>query len=174
MICLMDLKYLINKMDNLIKEYTDSKSGQCSGRCCSEFSLPMNEQELEEKYDAYIKDKSAPHLKDIEVIYPMLIYKFSRRLIENERGQGSNGETNFWTCRHYNEETKKCNIYWIRPHFCRTFPNNIDRNEDIQKKCFYSCCTFKHNESKVQKILSEYAIYNTIKMVMLLDFEDFF
>lgn len=47
-------------------------------------------------------------------------------------------------CIHYDEETRRCNIYETRPSFCRVTPDNFTRMFDIPKEEFdefaIDCC----------------------------------
>lgn len=70
--------------------------GKCSGDCCACFTL-------EEDVQLVIMNGQEP---DDETIRAMLI----------PLGEG------YFTCKHWDTETKLCGIYETRPEMCQTYP----------------------------------------------------
>ena len=116
-----------------------------SAMCCRNFTLPFSPEELKVRYcewlDAFNKGKPYYPLKDIHLVYPMLIYK--GKFKAETTGEDSAIEQYHYTCKHLDRHTGTCSIYDIRPDVCKTYPNY---------KCSYEGC-------------ATHSICNGIKMV---------
>jgi Fe-S-cluster containining protein len=160
-------------LEKLVEEYESTKKGKCCGKCCEDFYLPFDEKGLEELYENHVHNKEIEqHNKDIQnkkkdgeyrhdwkpvkseiwLVYVMAIYLGSDH-ISGETGEKLQKTVHHWSCRFHDKETKKCTIYEVRPHFCRTFPNYHDTPDGLQR-CLYKGCTFEHSEDLMNEILS--------------------
>lgn len=98
--------------------------------CCRNFTLPYSPEEIKERYleclDAFEKNDShgAKRIKDILLVYPMLVYLGFYSVSGSELG-GKSGEVTAhrYTCKHLDREKGVCTIYDIRPHLCRSYPD---------------------------------------------------
>lgn len=101
------------------------ETARCTGHCCERFYIPHTPDELRAKAE----DGS---LKDGATIADMVI-----DLGPAGRGDGSEGDYkgHFYTCRHFDRETRDCRIYNSRPGMCSKYPYG--------KPCTYDECTMK-------------------------------
>ena len=122
---------------------------QC-GNCCSDKSTLVNVT-----YRDILRIKSGLHLNLDEIIEVLGFYVFEKTPTSEELRQmvvppiqtenglafvGLKKETD-GTCLFYSKEKKACNIYAIRPNFCRTFPFSyriIRNNEDTNLELYYT------------------------------------
>lgn len=147
-----------DEIEELLQKYELTRSGKCSGKCCEDFFLPFSPEELEELYEKHTT-------RDIGLIYIMLIYKGVNHIIPETGKTRKNGElVHHWTCRFHDKENKKCKIYFVRPHFCRTFPDYTmvkDENGEWKQtshheglcNCAYEGCTYKHRSDLTEEII---------------------
>lgn len=134
----------------------------CIGKCCEGFYMPFSPEGLERIYENYINYKEgkpcipgAKLVLDAPIMYQMLIHKgvFTReiRYVDKDGNVGAvvieDTKINIYTCRHFDKEKHECGIYNIRPHFCRSFPD-----ENIGSKCNYKGCSFKHEDPETIEI----------------------
>jgi len=101
------------------------------------------------RFDAIIK-------KDIHLIYPMLEYRgYWQTGINGEvEGEGF-GWAHHYTCKHLDRESGVCTIYDIRPHICKTFP---DEGDCPYKNCkTYDICNgvkdFKEKQDTKEEVV---------------------
>lgn len=94
-----EIAEIVRDMQKGVINFTNN--GECSncGKCCSAL-LPMTDKEFKtlKTFVRYYKYK--PH----KVILPL-----------------ADGAVNSMTCPFRNEETKRCDVYSIRPRICRDF-----------------------------------------------------
>lgn len=102
----------------------------CDGSCCERFFLPHPPEKMWKFYeDSLMNDEEL--IPDIFKIGPMIIP------IEPVK----DSETGWWyTCKHWNKESKLCNIYSKRPKMCVDYPYG--------KPCTYCDSTCGTIESK--------------------------
>ena len=99
--------------------------GVCAKLCCEHFPISqLTDADLRAAYLAwkakepeYLRDNGAEGVLecvpvDIHLIYPMIRYSHTCE----ETG------IQYFSCAHWNTDTKLCNIYEIRPVMCRDFP----------------------------------------------------
>lgn len=98
--------------------------GACAGLCCVAFYFPVTSEELSQR---------TPRMRDGQKIANMLIPLTNKEAAERLERFGSlaeppeaRDEGHFYTCRHWDEETKLCTIYEHRPDMCRYFPYGMD------------------------------------------------
>lgn len=98
----------------------------CSGDCCKRFYLPYKPANFAvANFEpgtelAFIKDMLI-HIEDYNENTADPHYK--DRVFEHSKGA-------WYTCRHWNTETKLCGVYEKRPKMCQKFPYG--------KKCQYN------------------------------------
>lgn len=96
----------------------------CPGYCCAAFSITKTLDEIEDLYRA-----GRLHADD-EVIASMLIPLTAEQATERLREFGSptadlkrNEDRHWYTCIHWDEQTRLCSIYENRPRMCRDYPS---------------------------------------------------
>lgn len=87
----------------------NNRETTCTGSCCAAFDLPYSPQEMEERF---------PKVIDGPQVMGMLKYIGERRSAKDPEG----ALKHYYTCIHWNYETKLCKVYQFRPHMCREFP----------------------------------------------------
>jgi Fe-S-cluster containining protein len=103
----------------------------CNGMCCAKFFLPFPPEILWKSYQKYILT-GVKKPSWIDLAGPMLIPLMPA--IES-------GAAWWYTCKHWDTETRLCEIYEKRPNFCREYPNG-----DICLHCNSYCGTEKSKE----------------------------
>lgn len=97
-------------------------TGVCSGHCCQNITIKgLSKDDLRAAYLAWLNDATTfmssqgvmPVMQDIFILYPMLF----------PVGMDADGKHVF-SCKHFDEKTRLCTIYEIRPTMCRRYPNN--------------------------------------------------
>ena len=101
----------------------------CNGDCCSRFFLPLPPEEMWKKYQEFIMS-GIEKFEDIAIIGPMLIP------IEPDKEKGW-----WYTCKHWNTESKLCEIYEKRPRMCALYPYG-----DECTYCYSTCGTVKKTQ----------------------------
>jgi Fe-S-cluster containining protein len=89
---------------------------ECAGVCCAGFTLSRTYAEIVEHMDTipdgeYIVDMLIPLTADESALRSV---RFGSKLYPPER--------EVFTCRHWNENTRRCGAYEQRPGMCRKFP----------------------------------------------------
>lgn len=105
----------------------------CQGNCCAVFYFPSTLTALNEGRREIIRDG--------EYIADMLIELTNGEAVLRAESFGFEApgiseasEGHFFTCRHWDEETKLCGDYENRPAMCREYP--------YSKQCAHGCdCT---------------------------------
>lgn len=82
----------------------------CNGKCCEKFYLHLTPEQIQETYQYYVDTGRDIH--DISIIGPMV-----QPLEKDSESSGW-----WYTCKHWDQETKLCNIYISRPQMCRDYP----------------------------------------------------
>jgi Fe-S-cluster containining protein len=87
-------------------------------------------------------------VNDIELIYPMVKHLgFIEQPMQgvNPAPPGTASHGNYYSCKHFDRESRNCTIYEIRPGMCRDYP--------YRSTCNYAACTW--HERKTQPIARE-------------------
>lgn len=93
------------------------KSGVCDGSCCERFFLPLKPDEVWSYYEEYLRGEREDKHADIKLIGPMVIP------LDDEGLDGEDAKRGFWyTCKHWDKDTRLCKIYEFRPKMCRDYP----------------------------------------------------
>lgn len=98
----------------------------CDGRCCAVFTFPSSPLQLHQARKRYWSgEKDAETLRDMLV--PLSVPEARGRGERFNLGGGSVDEIaeaglNFYTCAHWDEETRRCTNYENRPVMCRDYP----------------------------------------------------
>jgi len=98
----------------------------CDGSCCERFYEHHSPEEIWSLYEEYVLtgvDKG-----DISIIGPMVT--------PLEKAEGSRGW--WYSCKHWDAETRRCRIYEARPKMCRDYPYG-----EPCKYCDSTCGTVK-------------------------------
>ena len=96
--------------------------GGCSGQCCSVFTFPSSPIQLRERWEM---DGGGPDdLMIADMLIPLSPIEAAERA---ERFGASTPECGwdaipFYTCRHWDEDTRLCTVYDHRPMMCETYP----------------------------------------------------
>ncbi|RDU67022.1 zinc/iron-chelating domain-containing protein [Helicobacter didelphidarum] len=122
-------KYLIHK-EGYYYTFNPSKCSECGGKCCYGESgyifVTIHEMKTIAKFlNISLEELALKYVKKVG-------YRFS--FIEKDCQEQFNGVS----CIFFNETTKECNIYSVRPKQCRTFPFwNIyqKNNRDLLQRC---------------------------------------
>ena len=99
----------------------------CTGQCCERFFLPRSPLELWTQYEDWLIAGMSSEL-DIDKIAPMVTP------LEQE------GSGYWYSCKHFDTETRLCKIYESRPNMCRDYPYDSPcrycglENEDYQSR----------------------------------------
>lgn len=138
--------------------------GRCTGGCCERFYLPYSPEELMAKYDAWKRQSVGERIEmvapvhgrqrspsvpeDIHIVALMVKPLFpvdAANSVDHvlpawqEKQRGDYGGW-WYTCKHYDRESRNCTIYEQRPAVCREYPSY-----GRDTKCFYANCTWgKH------------------------------
>lgn len=93
----------------------------CSGRCCEYFQFGLSPEQIKQRAEIAAGG-------DYEKVASMVIPLFAVH---------SSGDTTwFYTCKHFDKQTRKCMDYDNRPKMCRNYPEGV--------KCGHSnLCTEK-------------------------------
>lgn len=83
---------------------------ECNGQCCEKLFFPRTPEEIYESYNKWIMTGKSD-IDDIDKIGPML------RIVQEDGDLGA-----WYTCIHYDNNTKMCMIYDKRPQMCRDYP----------------------------------------------------
>jgi Fe-S-cluster containining protein len=93
---------------------------ECDGRCCAVFPLSTTRADLERRVlsitDGLLIAAMLVPLDPVDVV-------FRRVLFDQALGDDGTGRE-YFTCRHWQEDTRACGIYDDRPAMCRTYPNH--------------------------------------------------
>ena len=92
----------------------------CDGRCCAVFPLPKDAAELfangaNGPDAAFCLDMIVP-LTRRQAVARAARFAYQIPWSRLRRGQG------YFTCRHWDEETRLCTVYEQRPAMCRDYP----------------------------------------------------
>jgi Fe-S-cluster containining protein len=93
----------------------------CSGICCAAFTMShslgyMREHQATIRDGAYIVDMLIPLTYDEAIVRRYQFGHKSGPLASDDL------ESEYFTCRHWNETTRQCGAYESRPGMCRKFP----------------------------------------------------
>lgn len=97
----------------------------CSGACCAVFYLPLTLRDFGRRVAAGV-------IEDGEYILDMLIPLTVEKARERAAKFGGVGHItkrkagHHFTCRHWDEETRRCKEYAKRPRMCREYPYGDD------------------------------------------------
>lgn len=90
----------------------------CDGRCCERFFFPKTIEEMEVLKEAL---QSGSKIEELTPNYATIIDMVIP--IEPHENPDSEGNVGAWyTCSHWDTETRKCQIYETRPLMCRGYP----------------------------------------------------
>jgi Fe-S-cluster containining protein len=99
----------------------------CTGKCCVAFPLNKTLGELAAmRYPA----SAFEALTILGMIQPLTVEETRERAARFGLGEPDD-EIKYYSCRHWDEETRLCTIYDERPWMCRTYPN--------EDKCDHGC-----------------------------------
>lgn len=126
---------------------------KCGGFCCERFCTHWSPSEWQDWADAikngaheWVDDKGKSwgignerHQKDVLHTADMLILLETDETHVNPENYRINGQF-YYTCKHFNKETRLCNDYKNRPLMCSGYPKNT------KKACVYEGCKAKCNE----------------------------
>lgn len=136
------------------KKYPRAENG-CTGECCQNFILTLTYEDLKARVG---------EIRDGEFVLDMLIplgrwEKVSPEGFNKPGHEG--GDRMVYKCRHFNDETGRCNEYENRPHVCRI--------HDPGLSCRYGCAqgwpfdvslsrlkTREKIETKLERLAEEY------------------
>lgn len=115
------------------------KCGRC-GQCCETFAISISPQEIKKSYYSWKKDnRKFYHYKDIDLLYPMLIYTGYDRKKGKYR----------YKCRFLEKDKKgkaTCVIQDIKPTVCKSYGqrDRLDLHEHHARsnKGLYPKCVF--------------------------------
>jgi len=96
---------------NLDIAQIEGKCNRC-GQCCLDVQIPISPQELEESYSNWRNNRKGIKYIDIELIYPMLKFKFQENNLYHYECIHVELLANGLAC---------CKIYDHRPNMCRSF-----------------------------------------------------
>lgn len=133
-------------------------ANRCTGHCCRSFCLPLSPKELREAYERWrasldghpIYKNEEPKDKriynDIWLVAPMAKHIGIKQTFQqvnppdHELTEGKKLPGHWYRCKHFDDKTKKCSIYEIRPRMCRDYPYG--------ESCNYAGCTWKKVKAK--------------------------
>lgn len=94
----------------------------CDGTCCTVFTYPRTPEELREKpWEHYPSQADAHYIADM--LIPLTTEEAQeRRAIFGGSEIADDSTTPFYTCKHWNEDTRLCNNYEDRPQMCAEYP----------------------------------------------------
>lgn len=97
----------------------------CAGRCCAVFALPTD---AIPRLEAGANGDDGPFILDM--IVPLTPTKARSRLkrlgYDDDPDVTKPAGKRWFTCRHWDEETRLCDEYNQRPEMCRDFPYGLD------------------------------------------------
>lgn len=99
----------------------------CTGRCCAVFALPRNAPKL--LRDGANGDDGAFILDMIVPLTPTRARSRLRRLGYDDNLAPIDGKR-FFTCRHWDEDTRRCGVYDKRPKMCSGYPYGVPCEHD--------------------------------------------
>lgn len=88
---------------------------KCNGSCCERFFLPAKMNEIWKHYEDFILT-GVMKWEDLDKIAPMVIP------LDDEGLEGESEKGYWYTCKHWDQETRLCKIYEQRPQMCRNYP----------------------------------------------------
>jgi Fe-S-cluster containining protein len=110
----------------------------CTGACCAAFWLPYTPEDLRKRAAEAKEGSELPYIADM--VIPLSARKANARV----RQYGlkwpkvdSDEADQVFTCRHWDEETRRCQAYEARPQMCRDYP--------YAEECKH--CGFRETES---------------------------
>lgn len=96
-----------------------SKTDTCGGACCATFSLPNrifdNPDDHMSDDHVYVRDMAIPLTLEEAAERSE---RFGAAMTASDPGE----DRSFFTCRHWDEETRLCKAYDSRPKLCRDYP----------------------------------------------------
>lgn len=117
-----------------------SSTSDCNGSCCERFYLPWTPETVKELKDNIDSGEPNEYHEDTEMIVNMVIP------LESDDSTGG-----WWyTCKHWDRDTRLCTVYEQRPYMCREYPYG-----DKCKFCNSKCGTKKREVLKAGKITDE-------------------
>jgi Fe-S-cluster containining protein len=126
---------------------------RCMGECCEDIGLSYSPEDLKNSYQIWVasrdghtsgvsmmkSEKNVQRWAEIWLLYPMLT--FARADKRHPESPYKDGESivYHYTCKHFNEKTRLCDIYEERPYMCRVYGENghICRNPRCRCKAQY-------------------------------------
>jgi len=93
----------------------------CLGACCAAFRVAESLDELRERARKHRE-------RDIEFMVDMLVPLTSEEAEERSRKFGGvvrvdpDDTRHYYTCRHWDEQTRLCTVWPQRPRMCASFP----------------------------------------------------
>lgn len=112
---------------------------RCTGHCCKRFYLPVTPTQLQGEAELIRlggRSRFGP-TKDVLMIADMVIHLETREHKGETLGVYRDSD-NWYTCKHFNEESGNCMNYENRPDMCRNYPYG--------RACTFKECTYKPEE----------------------------
>ena len=88
----------------------------CDGRCCAVFYLPISRDEMTPARMARVRDGT----RIFEMVLPLVPDAAAMRLGRDV--VGDEAAENLYTCRYFDERTRRYVQYETRPAMCRDYP----------------------------------------------------
>lgn len=92
---------------------------RCSGHCCKAFRLSLPVEQL-------WQSRNAERQFVADMVVPLGRFASGERLPDGEDARESG---DYFTCRHFDEETGDCLVYNVRPQMCRDLGVTVQCNK---------------------------------------------
>ena len=128
----------------------------CPGYCCQCFILPYSIERMRQMAKKSLERGDVEYARETAFIADMVIclgtdpdkienlpplkeqYGKQGKLLGNKKQRYAYGNYGFYyTCRHYNKETKLCMVYDKRPEMCKKYPSNGFGHDCMFEGCGY-------------------------------------
>lgn len=103
----------------------------CTGNCCENFPLPLSKEMLKRR--AQESKNANGSLLEMRMIADMVIP------IQKEAFYHGDKRYFWFTCKHFDKQTRKCTIYEKRPVMCRTYPDKYDKIQHCKASLYNGC-----------------------------------
>jgi Fe-S-cluster containining protein len=105
----------------------------CNGNCCEHFVLPFSYEVIKRRaqHDVGANGTLLEMRMVADMVIPLKKYQpYTNRVAKY-----------FWyTCKHFDTQTRKCKIYDKRPSLCRTYPDgSLDKPNTCKSVLFNGC-----------------------------------
>lgn len=127
-------------------DYKEAPRNACQGHCCEKFYMPVSMEDRQAQIDAKAAGRETwtdrkGNESDLWYFDEVQTQQFIQdMLVPLEKDEGiPNGQ--WFTCKHFDTQTRSCTVYFQRPGLCRRYPGAVGSGtpcEHAGKGCTFS------------------------------------